>query len=212
MRVTAGILSIVWAAAILPPQVLDWAGRGGSVWWAVAMYDGLGYRSLVRGLASVGLGDTYLVFGVAIVPTMLLVWWATRPALLALGWSGAVLSWGWFGLAPVTAISYLNHADDAPLRAIWGAEGFWLMALFLWGIVVAIVAPRRRGIPVWVRIVVGATVLFGIGGTLLGGYYPHGTMIGIGVQAVILALWAPVGRVAVPGSAAELAEEPQPVG
>lgn len=186
------MLSVLWALFVLPPQVLEWSGRGGAADWVVAMYDGLGYRGLVRQLRLAGLDDVYLIFGAAIVPSIVLVWWATRPALRALGWSGRALSWGWLAFAPFVALSYLNHPADAPLHLLWGAEAFVLLALFAWSIVVAIIAPRGAGIPLWVRVLVGGTALFGVGGTLLAGYWPHGTMLGIGALAIALALWRPV--------------------
>ena len=190
-RLVAALAAIVWILAILPPQLLEWSGRSGTPAWVLFLYDSLGYASLERALGSV---DPYVLFGAGVVPAMLLVWWSLRPALRGLGWSGTALSWGWFALAPVTALSYLSAPEDSPLHVVWGAEGFWLLLLFAWAVLVAIVAPRGQGIPLWLRISVGLTVLFGVLGTLLATYYPHGTMLGIAAQAVVLARWPGVSR------------------
>lgn len=197
-RIVAGLVAALWSLFVLPPQMVVWSGLGGTPAWLRWMNRAPVYDVLRDGLDDIGLTDHYLVFGVAIAPAMLLAWWAMSPALRTLGWSGRVLSVLWLVLGPLTALSYLNHDDGAPLRAIWGAELFALLTIGAWAIVAAAVAPRGRGIPVLRRVLVGATALFGIGGTLLGGYYPHGTMIGVGVLAACLAATMRPGREARP--------------
>lgn len=196
-RVLAGILATIWALLALPPQAVEWQR-----WWASDsphtwvrwLYDALPYRALERALAAQGLDDRYLVFGVAIVPSMLLAWWAMNPALCRFGPLGRALSGGWLVLAPVTLLSYLNHPSDAPLHALWGAEAFVLAAIFLFSIVVAVAAARRRGVALRIRLLLAATPLIGIAATLAGGYWPHATMIGIGVQSIVLARWSLADR------------------
>src|SRR5690606_17736393 len=78
-RVAAGVLAVLWTLFVLPPQVLDWSGRRGTFRWVVTQYDALGYLRLEGWLADRGLDDTYIVFGVAIVLSILLTWWAMRP-------------------------------------------------------------------------------------------------------------------------------------
>jgi len=183
------VLAIVWTLALLPPQLLEWSGRAGAPAWALWMFDHLGYASLMRMLEGL---DTYVLFGAPVAVSVLLVWWSLRPALSALGWSGRALAWGWFGLAPVTVTSYLVGDGEGPLRFLWGAEAPWCLLLFVWAVVVALVAPRDRGVPRSVRLLVGLTAVFGAAGTILATYYPHGTVVGIAVQAMLIARW-PVG-------------------
>ena len=54
-------------------------------------------------------------------------------------------------------LSYLNHPTDAPLHALWGAEGFALLVTGLWA-VFAGVAPRAAGVPAWERALIGSTL------------------------------------------------------
>lgn len=193
-RVLAGVLATLWALLALPPQAVEWQRWWSSDApspWVRFLYDVLPYRVLERALAGAGLEDRYLVFGVAIVPAMVLAWWAMKGALDRLGPLGRALGWAWPALSVVTALSYLNHPSDAPLHLLWGTEAFVLAAIFLLSIIVAIAAPRRRGIPLWVRLLVAATPVIGIGATLAGGYWPHATMIGIGLQSIALASWRP---------------------
>lgn len=187
-RITAAVLSILWALFVLPPQVLDWSGRAGAPAWVTAMYDGLGYRGIGRWLAGIGLGDSYLVWGVAIVGSILLAWWAMRPASASLGWSGRVLDWGWIAFAVATVLGYLNWPEDAPLHALWGADGILLAAVLLWAVAAAILG---REASTRIRVLTGLTPAFGVAGTLIAGYWPHSTMLGIGALAVLLALRRP---------------------
>jgi len=187
-RLLAPIFAIVWILAILPPQLLDWSGRSGTPSWVLFLYDKLGYAGLLERLEGV---DTYVLFGAGVIPAALLVWWSLHPALREFGWSGKALSWGWFALAPVILVSYLATPEDSPIHVLWGAEAPWFLLLFAWAILAASIAPRGIGIPSWVRISVGLTLVFGAVGTILATYYPHGTIMGIAVQAILLARWQP---------------------
>lgn len=192
-RVAAGVLGVLWTLFVLPPQVLDWSGRRGTFRWVVTQYDALGYLRLEGWLADRGLDDTYMVFGVAIVLSILLTWWAMRPAHLALGVPGRVLDLAWLALVPLVTISYLSYRPEAPLHALWGTEAFLMLAIVAWSPVAALLA-RRRGLPRRVLWLVGLTGVVMVLSTLLAGYWPHSTMIGVGVEAVLLALWYPPQR------------------
>ncbi len=127
-----------------------------------------------------------MLWGLAIVPAELLAWWAMHRGLRAFGGWGLALSATWLLVAPVTTLSYLNHDDGAPLRLLWGAEAFVLLAALVLAVVVAFTG-RGRPVRTVTRVIVGCTVVFGVVATLLTGYYPHGTYIGIGLLAALIA-------------------------
>ncbi len=185
-RVAAGIAAALWSLFVLPPQVVEWMGPGGAPEWLRVMDLWPGYRAIEDAFAGIGVRDDYALWGVAIVPAMLLAWWAMDRTLRSFGGAGLALSLVWLAVAPVTAVSYLNHADDSPVRLLWGAEAFVLIGAFLLAIIVAFTG-RGRPIRRVTRVLVGCTVVFGVAATLVAGYYPHGTYLGIGVLAALLA-------------------------
>ncbi|WP_394552226.1 hypothetical protein ACDF64_15360 [Agromyces sp. MMS24-JH15] len=215
--VVLAALSVLWSFALLPPQMVVWAGSG-TPGWLLALDRLPGYDATRALLAGAGIADDYLVFGSAVALSFVLLWLATGPAFAALGWSGRTLGALVLAGAPITVLSYLNHPVDAPLHAIWGAEAFALLAIGLVAVVAAIAAPRGRGIPLWERLLVGSTLLVMVGATLALGYWPHGTLVGFGAEAIALAAFAPrwagaPGRVGAPardGAAAPLAEPGAP--
>lgn len=190
LAVVAALAAALWALFLLPPQQQAWSGVFAPRWLRVL--DDLPVYDALRGwLHTLGQHDFYLVFGAASALSFVLIWWATGPTFAALGWSGRVLGWLVLLGAPVTALSYLNHPVDAPLHALWGGEAFALMLIGIWALVVAIAAPRRRGIPWWERVLLGLTLPIMIVATLALSYWPHGTLIGFGVEAAVIAAAAP---------------------
>lgn len=185
--VVSAALAGVWALFLLPPQLVDWAHGPG---WAIALNDSPFYRAVHALRESLGLDDIYAVFGSAIAVSMVLLWWATAPVLTWLGWSGRVFSAVLLALAPVTVVSYLSHEESAPLHFLWGAEGFGLILLGVLGIVVA-VATRADGVRWWLRLLFGATLLIEVAFTWALVYYPHGTVVGLALQAGIICGLAP---------------------
>ena len=189
VAVTLAMLAAVWAFVLLPPQQHAWSGAYAMPRWQFVL-DELPPYDAVRGwLVALGQPDFYLVFGAAASVSFALIWLATGPAFAALGWSGRVLGWLVLAGAPITLLSYLNHADGAPLRFLWGAEAFVLLAVGVWAIVVAIVAPRGAAIPLWERALVGAMLPIIVVSTLLLTYWPHGSLVGLGLEAAALAAW-----------------------
>ncbi len=93
-------------------------------------------------------------------------------------------------LGAVTVLSYLNHPTDAPMHALWGAEGIALFARAS-GRWFAGAAPRAAGVPVWERALIGSTLAVMLLATSAFGYWPHGTLIGLAAEAAVLAAWAP---------------------
>ncbi|GAA1754640.1 hypothetical protein [Agromyces humatus] len=187
--VATALIAAAWAFFLLPPQQAVWSGADIPPWLGALdsqpVYDGIRLW-----LASMGLHDYYLVFGAAASVSFLLLWFATGPALIALGWSGRVLSLLLLVAAPLTLLSYLNHPTDAPLHLLWGAEGVALLAICLWAMVVALAAPRDVA-RVWERLLLAATLPIVVGATILFTYWPHGSLIGLGIEAAVLAAWAP---------------------
>jgi hypothetical protein len=184
--VSAGLAG-AWALFLLPPQLIAWYDAPE---WAVALDRSWFYRGVDQFVAGLGLRDDYLVFGSAISISMVLLWWSTGPVMAWLGWSGRVFSMILLLLAPLTFLSYLNHADSAPLRPLWGSEGLGLTVLGVAGLLAAVFtrAPQVRA---WQRILLAATLPIEIAFTLLLGYWPHGTVVGLALQAGVLAAFAP---------------------
>jgi hypothetical protein len=108
------------------------------------------------------------------------------------------MAWLILAGAPITALSYLNTPKDAPLHFLWGAEGFVLIAVGLAGIVAAVTAGSRWRL--WLRVVLGLTLPLLVAGTLATGYWPHGPLVVLGVEAIFVILAAP--RAAVSAEAA----------
>ena len=187
--VASALIAAAWAFFLLPPQQAVWSGDG-SPPWLVALDSQPVYDGIRLWLASMGLHDYYLVFGAAASVSFLLLWFATGPTFIALGWSGRVLGWLLLVASAFTVLSYLNSPTDAPLHLFWGAEGVGLLAICLWAMVVAIAAPRDVA-PVWERLVLAATLPIVVGATILLTYWPHGSLVGLGLEAAALAAWAP---------------------
>jgi len=179
-------LAGVWALFLLPPQLLAWYDAPE---WAIALDRSAFYRGLHQSLDGLGLEDDYLVFGSAISISFVLLWWSTGPVMARLGWTGRLFSAILLLLAPLTFFSYLNHADSAPLRFLWGSEALGLIVLGVAGILAAFArAPHVR---VWQRLLLAATLPIEIVFTLLFTYWPHGTVVGLALQACVLAAFAP---------------------
>lgn len=185
--VVSALLAAAWAFFLLPPQQAVWSGAGAPAWQR-ALDDSPVYDGLRGWLHAVGLRDDYLVFGSAAALSFVLVWFATGPAFAQLGWSGRVLGWIVLASAPITVLSYANHPLDAPLHALWGVEGFALLLIGVWALVVAAAAPRGS-VPLWERLLSAAVLPVIVGATVLFGYWPHGSLVGLGLVAAAFAAW-----------------------
>lgn len=182
-------LAGVWALFLLPPQLLAWYDAPA---WAIALDRSAFYRGVHQFVAGLSLHDDYLVFGSAISLSMVLLWWSTGPVMAWLGWTGRLFSAILLLLAPLTFLSYLNHADSSPLRFLWGSEGLCLIVLGLAGILAAAVT-RAPLVRAWQRVLLAATLLIEVAFTVLLAYWPHGTVVGLALQACVLAAFAPRG-------------------
>lgn len=182
----AALAAALWAFFLLPPQQAVWSGADSPAW--LAAIDALPvYDALREWLAAVGASDLYLVFGAASALSFVLIWLATGPAFAALGWTGRVLGWLVLAAAPITVVSYAGHETDAAWHALWGAEIFALLAIGVWGIAVALATGGRA--PQWERLLLAALLPVIIGSTVLFTYWPHGSLVGLGLSAAALAAW-----------------------
>ncbi|MFF2276475.1 hypothetical protein [Agromyces sp. NPDC058126] len=186
--VASAFAATAWAFFLLPPQQAVWSGAG-SPFWLAALDDSPVYEGLRAWLVAAGASDFYLVFGAAASLSFLLIWFATGPAFARFGWSGRVLGWIILAGAPITVLSYANHPVGAPLHWLWGAEGVTLLAIGVWALVVAILAPRDGSVPVWERLLLVVTLPVIVGSTVLLTYWPHGSLVGLGLMAVAFAAW-----------------------
>jgi hypothetical protein len=168
-----------WALAILPfpaaefgVRMWDWAFHYRVYFWA---------REAVH--------DPYIVFGALAALSFMAIGLALLPDLRRAGWGGTVMAWLILAGAPITALSYLNTPKTAPLHFLWGAEGLLLVAVGLAGILAAVTAGSRWRL--WVRVVLGVTLPLLVAGTLATGYWPHGPLVVLAVEAIVIILAAP---------------------
>ena len=178
--VLAGVGGL-WALLILPFPATEF---GVPLWsWVFRFRPYFWAREAVH--------DPYIVFGALAALSFVSIGVALLPDLRRAGWGGTVMGWLILAGAPVTALSYLNTATDAPLHFLWGAEAFVLVAVGIAGILAAVTAGSRwRG---WVRLLLGLTLPLLVVATLATGYWPHGPLVALGVDAVVIILAAPRG-------------------
>lgn len=178
-RAFLAALGGVWAALILP---LVATAFGATQW--VWIFDNPVYVG-----ARQWAGNPYVVFGVLGSLSFLTIGIALLPDLQRAGWGGRVMAWLIIAGAPITAISYLNASERAPLHFVWGGEFFVLVAIGLSGGAAAATAGRRW--PAGVRILLGMTLVILAVGTLALGYWPHGSLVFLAVEAIVIIATAP---------------------
>ncbi|SFR92935.1 hypothetical protein SAMN04487846_0722 [Microbacterium sp. cf046] len=185
------LLGGLWAALTLPLT----ATAFGSTQW-VWVFD-----SSVYVAARQWANDPYVVFGALASLSFLAIGIALLPDLCRARWGGTVMAWLVIAGAPVTALSYLNTSESAPFHFLWGAEFYILVAIGASGIAAAISAGPHWGIGV--RSLLGMTFVVVLVGTLALGYYPHGSLVVLAVEAVVLIAAAPRDAAFAEGSASE---------
>jgi hypothetical protein len=169
----------LWAALTLPLV----ATAFGSAQW-VWVFD---YPVYVA--ARQWAGNPYVVFGGLVSLSFLTIGIALVPDLRRAGWGGLAMALLIIIGAPITALSYLNSSERAPLHFTWGWEFYVLVAVGLSGIAAAATAGRRWR--VGVRVLLGMTLLILVAGTLLLGYWPHGSLVFLAVEAIVIIAAAP---------------------
>jgi hypothetical protein len=169
----------LWAALTLPLV----ATAFGSAQW-VWVFDSPVYVE-----ARQWAGNPYVVFGGLVSLSFLTIGIALVPDLRRAGWGGLAMALLIIIGAPITALSYLNSSERAPLHFTWGWEFYVLVAVGLSGIAAAATAGRRWR--VGVRVLLGMTLLILVAGTLLLGYWPHGSLVFLAVEAIVIVATAP---------------------
>lgn len=169
----------LWAALILP---LTATAFGSAQWTWVFDYP-------VYVDARQWAGNPYAVFGALSALSFLTIGIALFPDLRRARWGGHATAWLIILGAPVTALSYLNASEGAPMHFVWGWEFFVLIAVGAGGIAAAATAGRRWQISV--RIVLAMTLVILVAGTLAFGYWPHGSLVSLALEAVAIIVSAP---------------------
>ncbi|MET1044576.1 MAG: hypothetical protein ABWX59_10745 [Microbacteriaceae bacterium] len=187
----AGVAASAWAFFLLPPQLQTWSTDAGMPPWlrelaSLPVYDGL------RDAAdAVGLTDHYALFGAAVAPSFVLLAIALRPATRTLGILGALLHWVTLLTALIVVISYVTHALPAPWNGLWGAEALGLALMGLLALACGVVAVLRRASPVWPSVMLTLLLPVTVASTVLFGYWPHGSLVLMGIWLAIIALGWP---------------------
>lgn len=181
----------LWAAVTLPLTATAWGVQE----WA-GVFDCPAYV-----WARQWAGDPYIVFGALASFSFLTIGAALLPDLRRARWGGAVMAGLIIAGAPVTALSYLNSPEAAPLHFLWGWEFYVLVAVGASGVAAAASAGPRWGIGV--RIVLGLTLLFLLVGTLAFGYWPHGSLVALGLESIVVIAAAPRDVAFASGATAE---------
>lgn len=189
-----------------PPAALPGGSRGPRIWlaaaggawallstplvagdWGAAWVAHLSLTEPWRALRET-VDDPYIVFGALGGLSFLAIGLALLPDLRRARWGGSLLAWSVIAGAVVTPVSYLSTPVDAPTHALWGSEGPLLILVGIFGIAAAVTA---RGWPGWARVLLAATLPVLIVGLLATGYYPHGCLATLGIEAVALIAGAP---------------------
>lgn len=184
----------LWALFILPLVAAGWGWR-----WL----DQLARTGLYRTLADWA-EDPYILYGCLGALSFLAIGLALLPDMRRAGAGGRLFAWLIITGAVVTTLSYLGTPRESPLHLLWGAEGFWLIFIGVAGITAAVTAGRAW--PTWTRVLMGLSLLVLAAGTLGLSYYPHGSLVALAIEAVVLILAAPRGATAERGPAAERQE------
>ncbi|HEX7097844.1 MAG TPA: hypothetical protein VF377_01280 [Acidimicrobiia bacterium] len=188
IRATMGVAATLWAAFLLPPQLIVWAPSDTPDWIARLANAGV-YEWFSSVGASVGLTDAYFLYGAGVAPSFLLIGLVLAHVVRGLGWTGRLFAGLTLAGTALVVVSYAAENWQEPWRALWGVEAVLFMAIGLTGLAAGIAA-FRRGIPRSSAALLALTPIVIVVSTLLIRYYPHGTLIGMGLQAAVLGLMA----------------------
>ncbi|MCU1576980.1 MAG: hypothetical protein JWP70_1684 [Leifsonia sp.] len=197
-RIGAALLGSAWAAFLLPPQSVAWSGVDAPGWIRTLSFWPV-YDQIKVVMLRFGTTDVYMVFGTAASLSFLLIGLAlyaplrrTRRILATL------LAWAVLAGAPITFLSYLNHDTTAPLRFMWGWEGLLLTAIGVLATILAFALGGRSGWPLWLRIMLGSTPVLIVLSVFVLSYWPHGPLVVLGIEAALIAAYAPDQRTPAP--------------
>jgi hypothetical protein len=177
-RALLAVAGGAWALFTLPLTAAEWS------WPWVATVSRLEpWRSLIGAVV-----EPYILYGALTGLSFLAIGLALLPDLRRAGWGGAVLVWAILAGTVVSPVSYLSTPAESPLHALWGSEGPLLVVIGLLGVLAAVTA---QGWPRGARILLGLTLIALVAGTLAFGYYPHGPLIALAIEAAALIVLAP---------------------
>ncbi|WP_306231825.1 hypothetical protein [Agrococcus beijingensis] len=177
-RLLLALAGGAWALFTLPLTAAEWS------WPWVATVSRLEpWRALIGAV-----DEPYVVYGALTGLSFLAIGLALLPDLRRAGWGGALLAWAVLAGTIVSPVSYLSTPPGSPLHALWGSEGPLLVVIGLVGVLAAVTA---RGWPRGARILLGMTLAVLVAGMLAFGYYPHGPLIGLAIEAAALIALAP---------------------
>ncbi|UOW01389.1 hypothetical protein [Agrococcus sp. SCSIO52902] len=180
-RIALSLAGGLWALLLLPLTAADWGAP-----WVAALSRLEPWRAL-RGAVD----DPYVVFGALTGVSFLAIGAALLPDLRRARWGGTVFAVTVLLGAIITPVSYLSTPPTAPLHVLWGAEGPLLVVIGLAGVLAAVSARRWRR---WVRALLAVTLVVLVAGVLATGYYPHGPLIALSLEAAVLLAGAPRAR------------------
>ncbi len=169
-----------WAVLTLPLVAIGWS-------WP--WIDALGHAEPYRSIGDALPGDPYTVGGSLAAVAFLAIGLALLPDLRHASGGGRALAWLVIAGAVVSPLSYLGSPEDSPLHVLWGSESYLLMAIGAAGVAAGCTAGRR-----WSRssrLLLAATLLVLVAGAAAFGYYPHGCLAALSIEAAVLVLRAP---------------------
>ena len=179
--------------------MVAWDGAGGPD-WAHQLSAASPYDWVRSAAATLGAPGDYETFGVLVAPAFLLIGVALLPRARVAGrWTGT-LAWLTLLGAPVAALSYMGHALPEPWHALWGLEIPLLFAMGICAVVAGVAAAWLHRLPLWWAALLAATVGVLAVSTLLFTYFPHGSLVGYGLEVAVLALGEPRVRSTAPAS------------
>lgn len=182
MAVALALLGSLWAAFLLPPQVVAWDGEAAPA-WGERLADAAPYGWIRQAGGGV---DDYVLFGALVAPSFLLIGLALLPVGRVAGRWTTALAWLTLLGAPAVLVSYPASGWEGPWSVLWGLEIPLLLAMGLCGIVAGVRAYRRRRLPGWACFLLGATVLVLGVSTGVFTYFPHGSLVGYGIEVAVL--------------------------
>lgn len=182
----AALLGSAWAAFLLPPQLTDWDGPRAPAW--AQRLDGSAPYDLLRQAGSaLGVVDDYVLFGVLVAPSFVLVGVPLLAASRGVGRAARATGWLTILGAAVTIASYGGYGLGEPWDVLWGIEGLLLIVVGVVALVAGLRALRTRRVPRWWAVMLAATVVVLVVSTLAFTYFPHGTLVAYGVEVAVLA-------------------------
>ena len=187
INIGMALAGALWSAFLLPPQVVAWDGSSAPT-WARRLAEAAPYDGLRRLAAAVGISDEYALFGSLVAPSFLLIGLAMWRAVGATGrWTRLVALLTILG-TPIVLLSYLGYDAGEPWRYFWGTEFFLLIAIGIFAVPAGVVAHRHHRLRRDRAALLASTIVVLAVSTALFTYFPHGSLIGYGLEVAVLAM------------------------